>query len=159
MTMKFGFGQPLQRKEDDPLIMVAPLPLDHIYALTCNCMFMLRDGGCNLLIPNPRDIPGFIKELKNNRFTAMSGLNTLYNALLNHPEFKDIDFSHLRMASAGGMSAALIAARPSQRRERSKRREQHDGKGQRALQHEESLGPCPVKDKLRLGAVAFLTRA
>ncbi len=92
------------RREDDPLVMVAPLPLYHIYALTCNCMFMLRDGGCNLLIPNPRDIPGFIKELKNNRFTAISGLNTLYNALLNHPDFASIDFSRLRLASAGGMA-------------------------------------------------------
>jgi len=92
------------RKEDDPLVIVAPLPLYHIYALTCNCMFMLRDGGCCLLIPNPRDIPGFIKELKSNRFTAISGLNTLYNALLNHPEFASIDFSALRLASAGGMA-------------------------------------------------------
>jgi len=98
------------RKEDEPLIMVAPLPLYHIYALTCNCLFMLRDGGCCLLIPNPRDIPGFIKELKNNRFSAMSGLNTLYNALLNHPEFKDIDFSQLRMASAGGMAMQKAVA-------------------------------------------------
>ncbi|HUN68712.1 MAG TPA: AMP-binding protein, partial [Burkholderiales bacterium] len=92
------------RDDSNPHVMVAPLPLYHIYALTCNCLFMLRDGGCNLLIPNPRDIPGFIKELKNNRFTAISGLNTLYNALLNHPEFKDIDFSQLRMSSAGGMA-------------------------------------------------------
>ena len=98
------------RKEDDPLIMVAPLPLYHIYALTCNCMFMLRDGGCNLLIPNPRDIPGFIKELKNNRFNAISGLNTLYNALLNHPEFASIDFSRLRMATAGGMAMQKAVA-------------------------------------------------
>ncbi len=98
------------RKEDDPLIMVAPLPLYHIYALTCNCMFMLRDGGCNLLIPNPRDIPGFIKELKNNRFTAISGLNTLYNALLNHPDFASIDFSQLRLASAGGMAMQRAVA-------------------------------------------------
>ena len=98
------------RKEDDPLIVVAPLPLYHIYALTCNCMFMLRDGGCNLLIPNPRDIPGFIKELKNNRFTAMSGLNTLYNALLNHPDFASVDFSQLRMASAGGMAMQKAVA-------------------------------------------------
>ncbi len=98
------------RKEDDPLIMVAPLPLYHIYALTCNCMFMLRDGGCNLLIPNPRDIPGFIKELKNNRFNAISGLNTLYNALLNHPDFSSIDFSQLRLASAGGMAMQRAVA-------------------------------------------------
>jgi long-chain acyl-CoA synthetase len=98
------------RDESDPMVMVAPLPLYHIYALTCNCLFMLRDGGCNLLIPNPRDIPGFVKELKNNRFTAISGLNTLYNALLNHPEFKDIDFSHLRMSSAGGMAMQKAVA-------------------------------------------------
>ncbi|HTN28149.1 MAG TPA: long-chain-fatty-acid--CoA ligase [Burkholderiales bacterium] len=92
------------RDENNPHVMVAPLPLYHIYALTCNCLFMLKDGGCNLLIPNPRDIPGFIKELKSNRFTAISGLNTLYNALLNHPEFSSIDFSQLRLSSAGGMA-------------------------------------------------------
>ena len=98
------------RRDDDPQIMVAPLPLYHIYALTCNCMFMLRDGGCNILIPNPRDIPAFIKELKNNRFTAMSGLNTLYNALLNHPDFASVDFSQLRLASAGGMAMQQAVA-------------------------------------------------
>ena len=98
------------RDENDPLVMVAPLPLYHIYALTCNCLFMLRDGGCNLLIPNPRDIPGFIKELKNNRFSAISGLNTLYNALLNHPDFGSIDFSRLRLASAGGMAMQKAVA-------------------------------------------------
>jgi long-chain acyl-CoA synthetase len=73
-------------------------------------MFMLRDGGCNILIPNPRDIPGFIKELKNNRFTAISGLNTLYNALLNHPDFAGVDFSQLRLASAGGMAMQQAVA-------------------------------------------------
>ncbi|HEY8068891.1 MAG TPA: long-chain-fatty-acid--CoA ligase [Burkholderiales bacterium] len=98
------------RDESEPMVMVAPLPLYHIYALTCNCLFMLRDGGCNLLIPNPRDIPGFIQELKRNRFTAMSGLNTLYNALLNHPDFASVDFSHLRMASAGGMAMQKAVA-------------------------------------------------
>jgi long-chain acyl-CoA synthetase len=98
------------RDPNEPMIMVAPLPLYHIYALTCNCLYMLRDGGCCLLIPNPRDIPGFVKELKNNRFTAISGLNTLYNALLNHPEFKDIDFSHMRMSSAGGMAMTKAVA-------------------------------------------------
>jgi long-chain acyl-CoA synthetase len=71
---------------------------------------MLRDGGCCLLIPNPRDIPGFIKELTNNRFTAISGLNTLYNALLNHPGFSGIDFSKLRLASAGGMAMQKAVA-------------------------------------------------
>ena len=98
------------RNEADPHVMVAPLPLYHIYALTCNCLFMLRDGGCNLLIPNPRDIPGFIKELKSNRFTSISGLNTLYNAMLNHPEFAQVDFSQLRMSSAGGMAMQKAVA-------------------------------------------------
>ena len=98
------------RDDANPHVMVAPLPLYHIYALTCNCLFMLRDGGCNLLIPNPRDIPGFIKELKNNRFTSISGLNTLYNALLNHPEFAQVDFSQLRMSSAGGMAMQKAVA-------------------------------------------------
>jgi long-chain acyl-CoA synthetase len=98
------------RDEANPHIMVAPLPFYHIYALTCNCLFMLRDGGCNLLIPNPRDIPGFIKELKSNRFTAMAGLNTLYNALMNHPDFGSIDFSQLRLASAGGMAMQKAVA-------------------------------------------------
>jgi len=98
------------RDENNPHVMVAPLPLYHIYALTCNCLYMLRDGGCNLLIPNPRDIPAFIKELKNNRFTAISGLNTLYNALLNHPDFGSVDFSPLRMSSAGGMAMQKAVA-------------------------------------------------
>jgi long-chain acyl-CoA synthetase len=98
------------RDDNNPHVMVAPLPLYHIYALTCNCLFMLRDGGCNLLIPNPRDIPGFIKELKSNRFTSISGLNTLYNALLNHPEFAQVDFSQLRMSSAGGMAMQKAVA-------------------------------------------------
>ena len=78
-------------------LMVAPLPLYHIYALTCNCLYMMKDGGANLLIPNPRDIPAFIKELQKYKFTSMSGLNTLYNALLNHPDFGKIDFKTLKL--------------------------------------------------------------
>ena len=99
------------KDENNPHIMVAPLPLYHIYALTCNCLYMMADGGCCLLIPNPRDIPGFIKELASNRFTAISGLNTLYNALLNHPDFGKIDFSHLRLATAGGMAMQTAVAK------------------------------------------------
>ena len=96
--------------ENAPHLMVTPLPLYHIYSLTCCCLFMLKDGGCNLLIPNPRDIPGFIKELQAHKFTAISGLNTLYNALLNHPDFGKIDFSSLRLASAGGMAMQRTVA-------------------------------------------------
>ena len=96
--------------ENAPHLMVTPLPLYHIYSLTCCCLYMLKDGGCNLLIPNPRDIPGFIKELQSHKFTAISGLNTLYNALLNNPDFGKIDFSGLRLASAGGMAMQRAVA-------------------------------------------------
>ncbi|MGL4324789.1 MAG: AMP-binding protein [Beijerinckiaceae bacterium] len=83
---------------------ITALPLYHIYALTCCCFFFLAIGGKCILIANPRDIPGFVKTLKSTRFTAFSGVNTLYNALLNHPEFKTVDFSRLTLASAGGMA-------------------------------------------------------
>jgi len=96
--------------ENLPHLMITPLPLYHIYSLTCCCLFMLKDGGCNLLIPNPRDIPGFIKEMQSHKFTAISGLNTLYNALLNNPDFGKIDFSALRLASAGGMAMQRVVA-------------------------------------------------
>jgi long-chain acyl-CoA synthetase len=91
-------------------LMVAPLPLYHIYALTCNCLYMMKDGGANILIPNPRDIPGFIKELQKYKFTSISGLNTLYNALLNHPDFAKIDFKSLKLSSAGGMAMQSAVA-------------------------------------------------
>ncbi len=85
-------------------VMVTALPLYHIFALTCCCLFMMRVGAKCLLIANPRDIDGFVKTLKSSRFTFMSGVNTLYNALLNHPDFKSIDFSNLRFTVAGGMA-------------------------------------------------------
>jgi long-chain acyl-CoA synthetase len=91
-------------------LMVAPLPLYHIYSLTVNCLAGMKEGSCNLLIPNPRDIPGFIKELTKYPFTTISGLNTLYNALLNHPDFAKIDFSHTRFCGAGGMAMQRAVA-------------------------------------------------
>ena len=96
--------------ENSPHLMVTPLPLYHIYSLTCCCLFMLKDGGCNLLIPNPRDIPAFVRELRRHRFTAISGVNTLYNALINHADFGKIDFSRLRLISAGGMAMQRMVA-------------------------------------------------
>jgi long-chain acyl-CoA synthetase len=84
--------------------MVTALPLYHIFALTCCCLFMIRIGAKCLLIANPRDIDGFIKTLKTSRFTLMSGVNTLYNALLNHKDFATLDVSNLRLAVAGGMA-------------------------------------------------------
>ncbi|EIK94718.1 long-chain-fatty-acid--CoA ligase [Pseudomonas sp. M47T1] len=89
-------------------VMIAPLPLYHIYAFTANCMGMMVTGNHNVLISNPRDIPAFIKELKQWQFTGLLGLNTLFVALMEHPEFKDLDFSHLKVTNSGG--TALVKA-------------------------------------------------
>lgn len=91
-------------------VMVTALPLYHIYALTCCCMVMLRQGGCQLLVANPRDIEGFVKLLKTRPFTCMSGVNTLYNALARAPGIKDVDFSKLVLCSAGGMATQSAVA-------------------------------------------------
>lgn len=93
---------PKLREGDE--IAIAALPLYHIFALTVNCLTFLRYGTENILITNPRDLPGFIKELKKNPFTVMSGVNTLFNALMNHPEFTSIDFSSLKISVAGAMA-------------------------------------------------------
>jgi long-chain acyl-CoA synthetase len=96
--------------KDQNNVMVTALPLYHIFALTCCCMFMVKIGAACLLIANPRDIPGFIKILKSTRFTLMSGVNTLYNALANHPEIKGVDFSKLSFSVAGGMATQQAVA-------------------------------------------------
>ena len=83
---------------------LTPLPLYHIFSLTVNALGLLYYGGTNILITNPKDIPAFIKLMKKNKFTLMSGVNTLYNALVNHSEFSLIDFSDLKLSVAGGMA-------------------------------------------------------
>ncbi len=83
---------------------VTALPLYHIFALTANCLTFMRLGASNLLIVNPRDIPAFIKEMGKVRFTALTGVNTLFNALLNHPDFSKLDFSSLQTTLGGGMA-------------------------------------------------------
>ena len=85
-------------------LIVTALPLYHIFALTANCLTFLRVGSTNLLIANPRDIPGFIKELRKHPFTVITGVNTLFNALLNNPEFAKLDFSKLLITLGGGMA-------------------------------------------------------
>ncbi|MBU1237952.1 MAG: long-chain-fatty-acid--CoA ligase [Gammaproteobacteria bacterium] len=85
-------------------LIVTALPLYHIFALTANCLTFLRVGATNLLIANPRDIPGFIKELNKHPFTVITGVNTLFNALLNNPEFAKVDFSNLLITLGGGMA-------------------------------------------------------
>lgn len=88
-----------ERKE----LVVTALPLYHIFALTMNCLLFIELGGQNLLITNPRDIPGLVKELAKHPFTAMTGVNTLFNALLNNKEFQQLDFSSLHLSAGGGM--------------------------------------------------------
>ena len=83
---------------------VTPLPLYHIFSLTANCFIFGSIGGLNYLITNPKDIPNFIKEIKDLKFTAITGVNTLFNALLNHPEFNKVDFSQLKLSLGGGMA-------------------------------------------------------
>ncbi|MCG7565598.1 long-chain-fatty-acid--CoA ligase FadD [Pseudoalteromonas sp. CnMc7-15] len=85
-------------------IVVTALPLYHIFALTANCLTFMKYGGLNLLITNPRDMKGFVKELKDNKFTVMTGVNTLFNGLLNTDGFADVDFSNLKMSLGGGMA-------------------------------------------------------
>jgi len=90
--------------EEGSELVVTALPLYHIFALTANCLTFITLGGTNLLITNPRDMPAFIKELNKYTFTAITGVNTLFNGLLNTPGFKDLDFSHLKMSLGGGMA-------------------------------------------------------
>ena len=85
-------------------IIVTALPLYHIFSLTANCFLFFKLGAKNLLITNPRDLPGFIKSIKKSGFTALTGVNTLFNALLNNPKFHDVDFSKLKFVLSGGMS-------------------------------------------------------
>ncbi len=92
-------------------VMVTALPLYHIFGLTCCCILMTRIGAMCLLIANPRDFDGFIETLKKSQVTFFSGVNTLYNALANHPKIKEVDFSHLISAVAGGMAMQSAVAR------------------------------------------------
>lgn len=91
-------------------IVVTALPLYHIFSLTANCIFFFMMGASNVLIPNPKDIPGFIKELAKYPFTVITGVNTLFNALLNHPDFAKLDFSRLHLSLGGGMATQKAVA-------------------------------------------------
>ncbi len=91
-------------------IIITALPLYHIFALTANCLVFMKLGGQNHLITNPRDMPGFVKELSSIPFTAITGVNTLFNGLLNTPGFDKIDFSHLRLTLGGGMAVQRAVA-------------------------------------------------
>jgi long-chain acyl-CoA synthetase len=91
-------------------VVITALPLYHIFALTANCLVFLKFGATDVLITNPRDLPGFVKELANTRFSVITGVNTLFKALLNNPDFVKLDFSPLRLSAAGGMSVEKAVA-------------------------------------------------
>ena len=91
-------------------VIITPLPLYHIFSLTANCLVFMSVGGENVLIPNPRDIPGFVKEMGKYKFTAITGVNTLFNALVNNADFTKLDFSTLRITLGGGMAVQEAVA-------------------------------------------------
>ncbi|MCH9674686.1 MAG: AMP-binding protein [Gammaproteobacteria bacterium] len=91
-------------------LIVTALPLYHIFSLTANCLTFMKIGGHNLLITNPRDMPGFVKELRGVKFNAITGVNTLFNGLLNTPGFEQIDFSHLKLSLGGGTAVQKAVA-------------------------------------------------
>jgi long-chain acyl-CoA synthetase len=98
------------KQQPEQIVFVAALPLYHIYSLTISAFMGMRMGGLNLLIPNPRDIPGFVKELSKYRVAVFPAVNTLYNALLNNPEFSKLDFSSYSVCNGGGMAVQKAVA-------------------------------------------------
>jgi long-chain acyl-CoA synthetase len=91
-------------------IIITALPLYHIFSLTVNCLNMMKVGGLNILITNPRDIPAFVKELGKHPYNVITGVNTLFNAFLNNPDFHKLDFSKVRLCVGGGMAVQKAVA-------------------------------------------------
>ncbi|WP_107316420.1 AMP-binding protein [Achromobacter xylosoxidans] len=108
VTQAHAWIKPLVKDGEECI--VTALPLYHIFALTANCLAFMKIGASNLLIINPRDIPGLIKEMAKVPFSAFTGVNTLFNALLNHPDFAKLDFSRLRLTMGGGMAVQRAVA-------------------------------------------------
>ena len=107
LQAKGMYGPVLQEGRE---LVVTALPLYHVFALTVNCLLFVEMGGQNLLITNPRDIPGFIKELQKYPFTAITGVNTLFNALIHNEDFHELDFRGLRLSVGGGMAVQRAVA-------------------------------------------------
>jgi long-chain acyl-CoA synthetase len=108
MQQAHAWIKPFLRSVDE--IIVTPLPMYHIFALTANCLTFFKLGAQNILITNPRDFSGFIKELAKYKFTAITGVNTLFNALVHHPDFAKLSFSSLRITLGGGMAVQQAVA-------------------------------------------------
>ena len=96
--------------EEGKETVITALPLYHIFSLTANCLTFMKFGGLNYLITNPRDMKGFVKELKSTRFSVITGVNTLFNGLMNTEGFAEIDFSHLKISLGGGMAVQQAVA-------------------------------------------------
>lgn len=99
-----------QNVRPDGELIVTALPLYHIFALTANCLVFMKFGASNHLITNPRDMPTFVKEIRDIKFTAITGVNTLFNGLLNTPGFENVDFSRLHLTLGGGMAVQRAVA-------------------------------------------------
>ncbi len=89
--------------DDGRDVVITPLPLYHIFCLTCNCLTFMKHGGLNVLITNPRDLPATLAEMRKWQFSIITGVNTLYRGMLNHASFTSLDFSRLKLGVAGGM--------------------------------------------------------
>lgn len=109
MLQTFEWLKPLIERGNETVL--TPLPLYHIFSLTVNCLTLMAYGAHNILITNPRDIPDFIKTMQKYKPTVMSGVNTLFNALMNHKDFKDLDVSHLKISVAGAMALQEVVAK------------------------------------------------
>lgn len=99
-----------QTMKDGEETVITALPLYHVFALTANCLVFMKIGGLNVLIPNPRDMKAFVKTLEGTKFSGITGVNTLFNALLNAPGFSDLDFSALKLSLGGGMAVQKAVA-------------------------------------------------
>lgn len=104
LVMEEWNGGLLNEKEE---IIITALPLYHIFAFTINCLAMVSVGGTNVLITNPRDMKGFLKEISKYKFSVITGVNTLFNGMLNHPGIEEVDFSKLKIAAGGGMAVQV----------------------------------------------------
>ena len=109
VEMNAAWLEPMLKEIEVPIFITA-LPLYHVYALTVNALAAAKCGGTNIMITNPRDLNAFINDLKKYQFNIFPGLNTLFNGLINHPRIKEVDFSNLKVTSAGGMALQKIVA-------------------------------------------------
>ncbi|MFT4595721.1 MAG: long-chain acyl-CoA synthetase, partial [Psychroserpens sp.] len=105
--MRSLMGDTIKEGEE---IIITPLPMYHIFSLTVNCLAFICMGGKNVLITNPRDMPAFVKELKKHRWTVLTGVNTLFNGLLNNEDFKKLDFSSVKLVIGGAMAIQKVVA-------------------------------------------------